>query len=351
MRHRDFVTMLDCRFLGRGGAGRATELLLRGLLEVRPPGRWRLWGPKPVAQYLWPGATWDATARSPLTCWGQASLLSIPTHDVAIYMHQIRPMRPGPSVTVIHDTIPLHFGNPSARRFKKLFFRVAARLSNVVMTDSMYSARCLQDDLGISPEKIRVIRFPMDDEMVARVQALRHELPSQKVILFAGRFAPHKNLERLISAFARTRFYASGGNLQLVGGTDQEVARLQRQVARLGISRVVIEGICSQERLEELYATSSLLVLPSLEEGFGLPAYEALSAGLRVSVSDGGALPEIFGGEVTPFPAESIELMAAALDRDVTGPVPQHTLGERPADFARAFVSEVNSLMKLGIPR
>jgi glycosyltransferase involved in cell wall biosynthesis len=63
-----------------------------------------------------------------------------------------------------------------------------------------------------------------------------------------------------------------------------------------------------------LYATSLFLVQPSLEEGFGLPAWEAISCGLPVCVSDGGSLPEVSRGFAEPFPAASVVAMSAAID-------------------------------------
>ena len=340
----DKKVLLDCRFIGLGGAGKVAELLLRGLQELQPEGQWILWGPRKVSRFAWAGARTEETRASPLRLWGQRDLLRIPKNDIAIYMHQIRPLRAGPSLTVIHDTIPLRFGNRAARPLKKVFLSLVAEHTSRVLTDSNYSAECLRRDLGIDPGRIRVIHLPVDDQMIARVRSLRSRLPTEQVILFVGRFAPHKNLDRLISAFGDTRFRQRGGILHLVGGTPDEVRRLELVARRKGISEIRVEPTCSQERLEDLYARACLLVMPSLEEGFGLPAQEAVSAGLRISVSDGGALPEIFGGIVEPFPARSVPQITAALDRDVMGQVPTGLDVTQPIDFAKSVVAELEAL-------
>jgi glycosyltransferase involved in cell wall biosynthesis len=295
--------LLDARWYGLGGAGRATELLLRGLAELRPAGRWTLWGPGEVADFTWDGAVHEPSSGSP-KAWAGQRAVRLPEHDVAIYVHQIRPFRPGRSVTLIHDTIPLRHG--SNRAAKHLYYRAVARISTRIVTVSEHSRRTIEDDLGVPAGKISVVTYPVDDALVARVRRLREELPGRDEALYVGSFSPHKNLERLIHAFAGTRLRANGGTLRLVGGDRAELST--------ALEGVEVEGPCSQERLDELYATSRLLVQPSLEEGFGLPVWEAMCSGLPVAVAAAGSLPEITKGLAPTFSPTSIEEMAAAMD-------------------------------------
>lgn len=334
---------MDCRWLHIGGAGRATELLLRGLRESEPIGRWRLWGPPAVRAYLWEASEWLPSSGSPKRLWGQRDAFRIPEADVTIYPHHIRPLRPGPSVTLVHDTIPLRFAkDPITRLLAKPFLRMVARVSSRILTVSLHSRASVQRDLGVTASKISVVRYPVDREMVARVQRLREELPRRDVGIFVGRFAPHKDLPALLAAFQATSFRRRGGGLLLMGGTAGEVKALTELVRRRGLEGVVVEGSTPQSALEEAYATSRFLVLPSLEEGFGLPVWEAMACGLPVCVSDGGALPEITEGIAMPFRAGSIAEMAIAIDRAaeerISAPadLPAPSLGE----FADAFVEE-----------
>lgn len=346
--------LLDCRFLGLGGAGRATELLLRGLGQVRPAGEWILWGPESVGEFVWEGARHEPSGSPPTAIWGQRSLSRVPGHDLAVYMHQIRPLRPGPAITFIHDTVPLRYGGAAGNRLlKRLFYLAVARLSSRIVTVSEFSRARIERDLHIPPTKLHVVRYPVDEAFVARVQALRRRLASRDVALYVGRFMNHKNLENLIRAFARTAFCRRGGTLLLVGGNPEEVRRLSRFSRSQGARGVTIEPTCPQAQLEELYASSRFLVMPSREEGFGLPVWEAMSCGLPVCVSDGGALPEITAGLAHPFPAERVDAMAAAIDRTAAGADgtrPADWVASQPsiADFARQVVSV---LPEVGAPR
>jgi len=182
--------------------------------------------------------------------------------------------------------------------------------------------------------------------MAARVRMLREHFPRRDVAIYVGRFAPHKNLHALIVAFQATRFRQQGGRLQLIGGSPREVAELQRSVSRRGLGWVTVEGVESQSELERLYASSRLLVMPSLEEGFGLPVWEAMTCGLPVCVSDGGALPEIARSVARPFPARSVSAMTAAIDDVAAQPAESNPPVKGPSlvQFARVFVEEAETV-------
>ncbi len=333
------TVLLDARFLGLGGAGRATALLLEGLRRLRPPGRWILWGPPAAQNYLWTGASWHQGPR-PTSLIGQRGLLAMPKHDAAIYLHQLRPLRPGPSLTLIHDTIPLRYGSSApVRLLKRLYLTAVAARSQEIITVSEFSKGCIVRDLRAPSSRINVLRYPVDGQAVERVSKARGLRSQRLFALYVGRFATHKNLASLLDAFGRTTFRKDGGRLVLVGGSPKEIRRLQGRVRDSHADAVELRGHCVQEELERLYAEASLLILPSLEEGFGLPVWEAMSYGLPVCVSDGGALPEIVGDRAQPFPATSVTAMAAAIDRDVNQPRPTPISGPTVEEFAQALVA------------
>lgn len=307
--------LLDCRWLNSGGAGRLTELILRGLAPTPTEARWILWGPESVAELAWPGARLIVENGDPREAYGQRHWFRVPGCDLALYMHQQRPLRPGPSVTYIHDTIPLHFTrNPAARRVKLQFLRAAARLSRQVVTPSEYSRRCVLDDLDLPPARVTRIGPPADRAMVERVAALRRSASAEPFALYLGLFLPHKNLDRLIEAFGRTLFRAGGGRLIIMGGRPAEHAALSARLSPEQREYCEIRPFAGQGELEAALAACLFLVQPSLEEGFGLPAWEALSCGIPLCCSDGGSLPEITGDWADHFPAASTEAMTAALD-------------------------------------
>ena len=308
--------VLDCRWLGISGAGRATEFVLRGLAEASPPGRWVLWGPPARTRALaWPGTEVRAIDADPRRLLGQRHALAVPPGDFTVFMHQQRPLPPRRSATFIYDTIPLHH-DPSraARRLKRLFLRSVVRTSEQILTISEHSRACILRDLGAPPERVQVVRFPFDAPFVDRVLALRASAPPVDAALFVGAFLPHKNLARLVAAFGASGYRRRGGRLVLAGGTAEQAARLVGTLDRQERAFVDVRAACSQDDIERLYATVRFVVQPSLEEGFGLPAWEALCCGLPVCVSDGGALPEVVGALAEPFPATSTAAMTAAID-------------------------------------
>ena len=310
------AVVLDCRWLSIGGPGRTTELLLRGLAAGPAPEGWVLWGPPATAGLAWPHAPLVAISEDPRVLLGQRRALDLPAARLAVFMHQQRPLRNVPAVTLVYDTIALRYGaNRAVRRARRLFLRRVASTSRHILTISEHSRASIVRDLGVAPDRIEVLRFPFDEAFVGRVSALRRTSAPEPVALYVGGFLPHKNLPRLLAAFESTHFCAEGGRLVLAGGTATQVRGLLERATPAQRAFLTLVPTCSQADLEKLFATALFLVQPSLEEGFGLPAWEALCCGLPVCASDGGALPEVVGGVVDPFPATSTTAMAAALDR------------------------------------
>ena len=343
---RDRTIVLDCRWLGMGGAGRVTELLLREFQDSPPPGCWILWGRRERVEPLrFAGAGVRLTDVDPHSLMGQRSVASIPKGDLVIYMHQIRPLRPGRSITVIHDTIPLRYGGSQlTRALKGLFLVCAARLSMHVLTDSELSRRSIHRDLSVPLGRITVMRFPVDYERAERIWRLRQTVEQRRTLLYVGRFDRHKNLTRLCDAFQQSSFAAEAGRLLLVGGWDGEVERLQRWVSGSGIGATEVRGVCSEQELDQLLASSKALIMPALEEGYGLPAFEAAATGLPVAVSRAGAMVELPDEVAVHFDAEDVESMKQAID-EVTSRTPGKPSDIHPPLLGRAVLSAAASAL------
>ena len=275
-----------------------------------------LWGPEEATTaQAWPGAEVRPIAADPRLWLGQRHALAVPRGDLHVFMHQQRPLRNLPSVTFVYDTIPLRYGSrPEVRALKRLFLRRIVRTSRRVVTISEHSKGCILRELGTPADRLEVLRFPFDDALVDRVLERRRTARREDTALFVGAFLPHKNVPRLLSALARSGFARDGGRLVLVVATPGQAAALSGSLDDRLRAQVTVRHSCSAAEIEHLYATSLFLVQPSLEEGFGLPAWEAMCCGLPVCVSDGGALPEVTAGYADPFPAESVAAMTAALD-------------------------------------
>lgn len=349
------TVVMDCRWLGIGGPGRTTELVLRGLADSPPAGRWVLWGPQArTAALAWPGAQVVPIEEDPRVLLGQRRALELPRGDFTVFMHQQRPLRSVPSVTVIYDTIPLHLDrSPSRRRLKRLFLGQVIRTSAQILTISEHSRACIVAELGVAAERVEVLRFPFDDAFAERVRGLRATAAPVDAALFIGGFLPHKNLPRLLAAFAATGYRRRGGRLILVGSSAGQAADLVAGLDRAQRAFVDVRHSLDQDEVDRLYATVRFVVQPSLEEGWGLPAWEGLCAGLPVCASDGGALPEVVAGFSTPFPARSLEAMTAAIDACAEeaagrGPAAAEAQSRRlreqaptVADFGRRFLEVV----------
>jgi len=333
--------IIDTRWLGTGGPGRVTELLLRGLLagdQTRL--RWATWDGRDVAPL--DASALDSRGRDPRVRGGQAGLTRVPRgQGLMVFMHQSRPLIAPRNITLIHDTIQLtNAGGMRDLTVKLGFLRRVVSTSAHVLTVSAWSRRQIVELLGASPDRITVIPNPVDERVAERVRALRDErVDRDPIALYVGRFAEHKNLPRLIRAFRRSRFAADGGRLALVGGSPEECAALT--AATPDLRGVEIVPTCTQHELERWYARAALLVQPSLVEGFGLPVAEALAAGIPVCSSDGGALPEVAGGFAELFDPTSDDAIAHALDVTAQTASGRDLAGER--EVALAYMRTVRA--------
>lgn len=215
-------------------------------------------------------------------------------------------------VLTLHDVIADHhpeliFPNGRSKFFWKLKQNVAIRQADLVATVSEYSKKELVDYFGLPETRLRVISeaarpvfkvLPTNNGFVSTLA--RHGLvPGGEFLLYVGGISPHKNLVRLIEAFKMLDI--GGTQLVLVGDYKDDpffsaYPQLKSQVDELGLNgRVIFTGYIPDEELAYLYNAATLLVFPSLEEGFGLPAIEAMACGTPVAASRTGSLPEILG--------------------------------------------------------
>ena len=154
----------------------------------------------------------------------------------------------------------------------------------------------------VNPEKISVVYHGVDEEFVIREKSAieylyqKYSIPQgKKVLLYVGNLTPHKNVERLISAFANVEC-RDNCCLVLVGKVFDQFGG-NKKAENLGIEKNVIQtGYVSQNELVDFYNLADLFVFPSIYEGFGLPVLESFACGTSVACSRAASLPEI-GGE------------------------------------------------------
>jgi len=215
-----------------------------------------------------------------------------------------------------HHDLPGFFSR-AERRYRRWAYDGAARSAALVVTSSAFTKTRVVDLIGVAPERIEVVHLGLDRERFRPtgedderlLQGL--EVPA-RFLLYPANFWPHKNHRRLFEALALIQ----DREMALVlTGQDYGKSRALRAQAGSVADRVSHLGHVPAEALPALYRAAEALVFPSLYEGFGSPALEAMACGCAVAASDRTSLPEICGDGALLFDAGSAEAIAAAIDR------------------------------------
>lgn len=230
-----------------------------------------------------------------------------------------------PTVVTVHDIIPLKYKEnyPVGLKGKvNLFFQKRElKKCNAVITDSQSSKKDIINFLGISAEKISVIPLAADDDFKilpeSRLIHIRRKYNlTNRFILYVGDANWVKNLPFLINSFKSITDKGDFKDLKLVlvGGVFlkkvenidhpelESLKKVNSMIKDLNLEDKVIRvGKLEKDDLVCFYNLANLYVQPSFYEGFGLPLLEAMSCGVPVLSSNGGALPEVGGEAVVYF--------------------------------------------------
>ncbi len=225
----------------------------------------------------------------------------------------------GKTVTTIHDLTTTRFNNPSKNwlvfKFRQLVYRrvvkTVAKKSKLVIAPSKFVKNDLEQFAHIPGPKI-VVTYEAADVIKNKPEPTP-SLDGKNFIMYTGRPLPHKNLRRLIDAFAILQTERPELRLVLVGKTDRLYEAHQKYVNKRGIKNVLFSGFVSEGRLRWLYENTSAYVFPSLSEGFGLPGLEAMAHGAPVVSSNATCLPEIYGDAAAYFDPLVIADMATRI--------------------------------------
>lgn len=311
----------DARWIGEHGIGRFAR-------EVRA----RL-----------PVGTIDVPGHDPVSVHGlleleaQTRLLHVPGQDQVFYSPGYAPPVSwrGPLVFTIHDLIHLDVAAETSR-FKTLYYervvRPAVRRSAAVVTVSEYSRQTVVDWSGVDPARVRVAYNGVDP---AYHPGAKPHCPGYPYVLYVGNRKPHKNVPRLLAAFAQVSARHPEVRLVLSGPPDEETRHLA--LAHGIYPQLVFAGSIPEERLPGYYRGASVLALPSLYEGFGLPVLEAMACGTPVLTSTTTSLPEVAGGAARLVDPEDTEAIAAGLDELLGNAVLRGQLSALGLERARAF--------------
>jgi glycosyltransferase involved in cell wall biosynthesis len=271
------------------------------LMVYLPPGR------PPTAAWQQAGIAWRGVGARPYSLAELWTLAGHARRDRVELFHAPHyvcpPLLPCPAVITIHDLIHLRLpaGRPRrARVYARVMLALAVRRAARVIVVSESTRRDLETILGAAPERIRVIpngvgsHFRPAPDPAAIADGLRALAVAAPYFLFVGNPLPHKNLPALLEAF---RGLPPGlGRLVLAGIPPGAHARVAAACQTRALeARVTIVPPLPEASMPLLYQGATALVCPSLWEGFGLPALEAMACGTPVLAADRGALPEVVG--------------------------------------------------------
>ena len=249
------------------------------------------------------------------------------------------PTRRAAQVVTIHD---LFFMSPDARTHAEIRRNYAAlapshaRRADAIVTSTEHGKRLVEDRLGAPPGRIYVCP---PGAPAWRTLGAAPRVPRDGCVLFVGTLEPRKNLGALLDAYTLLlQHVPQAPSLVLAGratsGAAEWLARI-RQPPLAG--RVEHLGYVADAERERLYANARVLVLPSLDEGFGLPVLEAMSAGVPVIAARRGSLPEVVGTGGMLVDPTNVDALAAALEAIVTDDKTAADWGRAGLARARAF--------------
>ncbi len=256
---------------------------------------------------------------------------------------------PVPAVLTVHDFSSLFYreqlpGVPVRRGTRLLDWqrlRSCGRAARIAAI-SRFTADEVVRRTGVSPSRVSVVHsaarpLAVPELAAARRAVARHGV-NEPYLLSVATVFHHKNLPRLLEAYARARPALGGRKLVLVGRLAARSADLRDRIEGLGLAEHVIQtGWVEDDDLPALYRAADFYVFPSLYEGFGLPMLEAAACGVPVVAARAGSLPEVGGDAAVYFDPRSVDDMADTLVRVAAAPELRAELAERGRRRAAEF--------------
>ena len=254
---------------------------------------------------------------------------------------------------VLYDLIPFlnpaaYLGSDAQRRYYER--KIASlRQAGLLLAISDYSRREAIDALGLDPERVVSISTAVDQRFApaapdtAQLAALRERFGiTREFIMYApGGFDKRKNIDGLVSAYSRLAPALRGAHQLLIASKLQAGERdeLVRHSERCGLraDELVLTDYVDDDTLMALYRACALFVFPSLHEGFGLPALEAMACGALVIGGNNTSLPEVIGSPEAMFDAADPDAIAARIGAVLTGPELRARLRENGRTQAAKF--------------
>lgn len=238
-------------------------------------------------------------------------------------VHFCMPQQPllyrGKTVTTFHDLSLLRVYNSDKnwliyhikQLIGKFVFRSVAQRSDHIIVPTDFVKEDLVKTFGISEEKI-TRTYEAADVFVDKVEPYEH--PFSRFVLYVGQQSDYKNIRRLGNAHQQLLEKHPDLGLILVGKLNKSALANKKYFEDLGYKNILFTDFIPNSQRDWLYQQSSTYVFPSLMEGFGLPALEAMGYGAPVVSSNATCLPEVYGDAALYFNPLDIDDMVNKID-------------------------------------
>ncbi len=276
------------------------------------------------------------TARSPIDMFRLGQAVAGLDLDVFFFptVYSFYPLlKRLPTLITFCDATPENHPNlifPTRR--SQFFWRVktrwAVRQASRILTISESAKSQIAAAFRLPTSVIEVISLgpsqafaPIKDLTLVRSVLEKYRLPTDRpLILYVGGISPHKNLQGLLLALTHVGEHTTAGwHLVIVGDYENDsflgcYRELVEQSLQLGLEdRITFTGYVTSQDLPALYCGARMFVLPSFNEGFGLPIVEAMACGVPVAASRRGSIPEVLGQAGVMFEPEDHGAMARSI--------------------------------------
>ena len=207
------------------------------------------------------------------------------------------------------------------KRFRNFSFIASAQQAKRIIVSSNFTKKCLVERYRVSPDKIDVVYTgvgkeyrPVTDLAVLDEVIVRYCLPDV-FIYYPAALWPHKNHHTLLDALCLIRDrYGIEVNLVLSGMSTGRAGELRTEILKRNLQELVtVLGYIPYEDLPSIYNLATIMVYPSLFEGFGIPLVEAMACGCPVVCSNSTSIPEVVGNAALMFDPLSVDEMASTL--------------------------------------
>ncbi|MFB3897087.1 MAG: glycosyltransferase family 4 protein [bacterium] len=300
---------ISCLAAPKTGVGLYTYHLIQALLAIDKTNQYYLFSAQPVhlpdsvktaatvithSHYKITTPFWEQIQLPRLLIKNQIEVFHTPNYITSIFSYI-------PTVITVHDLSVFLFPqmHPVYRRWRhRLLFPSSVKQANKIITVSEQTKLDLNHLFSITKGKTVTIYngLPVWFTQEGSLSVQNLELP-EPYILFVGTIEPRKNLQLMLQSFAQVKnLNHIPHKLVIIGGNGWGNNQIHTQLEQYGIqNEVIFTGHLEHNELPSIYQHASLLVFPSIYEGFGFPPLEAMACGIPVIASNISSIPEVVG--------------------------------------------------------